>query len=66
MEFARLTDPNMYGYKASDGYKRVEVVRCYSGEWSVFRYLLGEMQRDGAHRVPFPTAMKEARDWMQS
>ena len=36
-KFERLDEPYLYGYGAyrDDGI-RVEVVRCYEGEWSVF------------------------------
>jgi hypothetical protein len=44
--------PNLYGYYAirhSDK-TRVEIVRCYQGEWTIFTYRNGEMTDECRNR----------------
>jgi len=42
--FQRISDPNMFGYVATrpDGLK-IEVCRCYYGDWAIFTWANGEM-----------------------
>jgi len=45
-----ITDPYVYGYRATlanhHGTFRVDVVRCYAGEWTVFPYRDGVQVRN--------------------
>ena len=34
----------MYGWVASNGNRKAEVVRCYPGQWTMFAYVDGKMQ----------------------
>ena len=56
-----LVEPNVYGYRLVCGSTCVEVVRCYAGQWAVFRFVNGASHRDGTGYVPFVDAMRIAR-----
>ena len=65
IEFSPIREAFLHGYRASDGYHRVEVVRCYAGQWAVFKYRFGAQLRDpDARDMVYASAMKHAREWM--
>jgi hypothetical protein len=58
---------NIHGYyrvRYPDGL-RVEVVRCYAGEWAIFTYRNGEMtdecRNPSCDRLAYQTALHRAR-----
>lgn len=45
IKFQPITEPNLYGYVATLGNKKAEIIRAYGGEWLLFTYFDLTMQR---------------------
>jgi hypothetical protein len=39
INLAPIDEPNLYGYFATRGSLKVELIRCYEGRWSIFAYI---------------------------
>lgn len=60
----------LHGERFEHGKRKAEAIRCYAGEWDVFCYVNGEMQRKdkrtlGVERYCYQTAMRMAREFVQ-
>ncbi len=44
IEWTPIREAYLHGLKATAGEKTAEVIRCYSGQWTVFLYINGTMQ----------------------
>lgn len=42
VKFRKITEPYVYGYEATVGNRKAEVVRAYAGEWHAFYFIDGK------------------------
>ncbi len=62
-QFKVTSNTNWYGYEATNGNRKVEVVRCYQGDWAVFEYVDGKQVVTGHNKsYSYRQAMQVARE----
>jgi hypothetical protein len=61
IQFTPIQEPYLYGYEASVNGYRVQVVRCYQGEWDVIADRNGALIPSQPLRCRYPKAMAHAR-----
>ena len=68
-DFTEIAEPNLKGYEARRGARRVELIRCYAGQWAVFAYEDGQMIRSNSYQsrdYPFNRALSIANELLKA
>ena len=64
--FHPIDEPGLHGTEATKGDRSVKVVRCYDGEWTIFRRIGGKVVRGSVADTSRSQAMRLAIQFLDS